>query len=354
MEKKNTNKNKFFIAVIALSVLLLAGNVFLFVLNVVSLLFFIIGTIVLSSIFAIFIALFVIYKKKLKQKSELNINLDSEEDIIKLYNLAGIPIIRDANGKIKNIFELLEIEAQYSDAGKRIRTIYEILGIVPRFDKNGKEIPTVMTIKNRVKSFIKPAKKTGDLTLVLTDKEKEELLLKQMLEKKLKESEEQGDDKKAKVIKKVIATKKKESKSSSPKKGVIIIKSKSESIKQPKINQSKLKSDKYASAFKNLFSVPPAKPVPQKKPVVNKPKVVVETTKKIDGMRLSKEEEKNDLVLPHRTYVPVNRQNVNRRYVNIQPPKLNEPAMFFEQMNSKSNAEAVQSEGFIDQYTSEK
>ena len=250
-----------YILSIVFTLLLWLTTILLYAFSVIGLIGFLVCFIVSTMLMILFIILYVKYRKrrieKLRKIEAIKI-VSTEDDIIRLYNLAGIPILRDENGKIKNIYELLKLEAQYDPNGKRIRTIYEMLGIVPRFDKNGNEIPTIMSIKNRVNGFIKPTKKST-LTRVLTDKEKEDLLLKQMLQEKLKQAKEQGDEKKAKTIKKVINDKKKEApkKSSKPSK---IIMATGKSIGATKIKAIKPQDNKnLISDIMSLFSGSPKK-----------------------------------------------------------------------------------------------
>ena len=228
-------------ALIGLNAIALIVVVLLFSFSVITLLAFLISLTCIS--FLMFVSIYVALKNKKKKIKQINLNKEkiiiTDQDIINLYGSAGIPIIRDEDGKIKNIFNLLGMEMTYDEYGNRLKTIYEMLGIVPRFTKDGKEIPTFMVIKNKVKGFIKPEKNTGVLTRILTEEQKEELLLRQMLEQKLKESEQNGDTKKVKVIQKVINQKKKEKAKETPKKtdGFIIIKP---NTNMPKVSSPKL------------------------------------------------------------------------------------------------------------------
>ena len=224
MENRKKLSGKRYYIVITVISLLLILSIVLFAFSIFSILAFFITLILLTLGLFTAILLLVKYKKRLVEQVKLKKKdaINNDEEMIKLYNLAGIPVIRDENGKIKNIFELLGIEPVYDLNGNRVKTVYELLGIVPRFDKDGKEIPTILSIKNRALTFVKPAKQTGMLTRVLTPEQKEELLMKQMLEEKLKESQQVGDDKKAKVIKKVIQAKKKEAAKPSATKPAII------------------------------------------------------------------------------------------------------------------------------------
>lgn len=247
MDKTQKNGYKKYYYLFAIEAIVLIIAIVLFVFSVISLLTFLISLVFDSLIFMV--SLYVVIKKKKKNVKKINSNKEkiiiTDQDIIALYGSVGIPIIRDEEGKIKDIFNLLGLEMTFDEYGNRLKTIYELLGIIPRFTKDGKEIPTFMVIKNRVKGFIKPKEKTGILTRTLTEEQKEELLLKQMLEQKLKESEEKGDDKKAKVIKKVIDQKKKEKEKSNPPKkdGFIIIKPNVKSIKSSSSKFGQIKSN---------------------------------------------------------------------------------------------------------------
>ena len=242
MDKKNKQGKNFMSALIAVEILLLLVNILLFAFSVFSIVVFVI----LLSIIIISLALTIwkIVNDKRKQKQKAKVEPVStkltDQDLIDLYNRAGIPVLYDENGKIKNIFELLKIEAQYDKTGKRILTIYELLGIVPRFDKDGNEVPTFLSIKNRVKGFVKPNQKTGNLTRVLTEQEKEDLLLKQMLKEKLQESINTGDEKKTKAIKKVIDNQKKQ-KEEAPRTPDRIKLASGKAVGIPKANVSKIK-----------------------------------------------------------------------------------------------------------------
>ena len=238
--KVDGSGKKYIVSIVIFAVLACLSIVF-YCVSLIGLVVFLIALIVFLGLLGLSIIAYVKFRKRrierLKKISAVKV-APTEEDLIRLYNLAGIPVIRDENGKIKNIYELLVMEVKYGADGNRIRTIYELLGIVPRFDKNGKEIPTFLSIKNRVNGFVKPKQSTSTLTRVLTDKEKEELLLKQMLEEKLKESQEKGDDKKAKAIQKVIAAKKKEEPKPS-KKPILKLAGAVKSSSDPKIGSTK-------------------------------------------------------------------------------------------------------------------
>ena len=198
--------------VISISVLsfLLIGWTMLFAFSVTSFLVFLFPELIAIGVLGIVIYKLVKYRKSIKEaeleKAELA--QKSEEDIIKLYGLAGIPILRDENGKIKDIYELLGISPEYDEDGNRILTVYEQLGIVPRFTNNGTEIPSFLSIKNRIKKFIKTEKSVGHLTRKLSDKEREELQIRRILEEKKKEAEIFGNKSKAQAIQKTLDSKK--------------------------------------------------------------------------------------------------------------------------------------------------
>ena len=231
---------------LSLLLIFMALDIVLFVFSVYSLLVFMIIFAVLVFMLTITIISLIKYKKRKVQKVDLHGKkiVITDRDLIDMYNKAGIPVIYDEDGKIKNIFELLGISESYDQNGKRILTIYEELGIVPRFTKKGNEVPTVLVIKNKVNGLVKPGKKTGTLKRVLTDEEKEELLLKQMLAQKLEEAEKKGDTKKVNVIKKVIDQKKKESSEKKKSNGFIVL------GKTPKpVNIKGGKPGKYKNSF---------------------------------------------------------------------------------------------------------
>jgi len=251
------------------------GEIILFSTKTISLIAFLISLAISAIMFTVTIISFIVNKKKIILKVNLlgEIIIITDRDIIDLYNRAGIPVIYDEEGKIKNIFELLGLKVLYDENGNRIATIYEQLGIVPRFKKDGKEVPTFLVIKNRVNGLIKPAKGTGSLKRLLTDAQKEELLLRKMLEQKLEESEKNGDVKKAKVIKKVIQQKKKESESSSKKSGYTKTAKPVKPSSLPKVGDSK-----YKLVVKGLFS-PSVTKLPQKKTTTSSVKGKTETVK---------------------------------------------------------------------------
>jgi len=251
------------------------GEIILFSTKTISLIAFLISLAISAIMFTVTIISFIVNKKKIILKVNLlgEKIIITDRDIIDLYNRAGIPVIYDEEGKIKNIFELLGLKVLYDENGNRIATIYEQLGIVPRFKKDGKEVPTFLVIKNRVNGLIKPAKGTGSLKRLLTDAQKEELLLRKMLEQKLEESEKNGDVKKAKVIKKVIQQKKKESESSSKKSGYTKTAKPVKPSSLPKVGDSK-----YKLVVKGLFS-PSVTKLPQKKTTTSSVKGKTETVK---------------------------------------------------------------------------
>ncbi|MBQ9790249.1 MAG: hypothetical protein IJW24_01480 [Clostridia bacterium] len=289
MGKKNEKGGlKYIISFLTLAVLWLVSIV-LFACSVISIIPFVILFALSFVLMLIVVMAYIKFRKKqiekLKKVELVKGNL-SDEDLINLYNLAGIPVIRDENGKIKNIYELLALEVLYDENGNRIRTIYELLGIVPRFDKNGKEVPTVLSIKNRVGSFIKPQMKSGVLTRVLTEQEKEDLLVKQMLEEKLKQAKESGDDKKAKTIAKVIGAKKKEEKKSSSSKTPKIILAKGKAVKMGKV--SEIKAPPTSNFFKDIIAL--AGIVEKKvKEAIQIPESEKSKPKEFEGFRLPKQ-----------------------------------------------------------------
>lgn len=258
MDKINKGDLKKYNLFLAIDIVLIVLDVLLFSFSVISLFVFLLSLIFTLLFFIIFVVLSIKSKKKKVQKvnPKLAKIIITDQDVIDLYNKAGIPIIYDEEGKIKDIFELLGLKVEYDENGNRITTIYERLKIVPRFDKSGKEIPTFLSIKNRVRGFIKPEKETGVLTRILSDEEKEELLLRQMLEQKLQESEAKGDTKKAKVIKKVIEQKKKEKEEAPKKEGYVkMSKAKPVSMQKTKAVKAKAYGFNPIQDISNLFSI---------------------------------------------------------------------------------------------------
>ena len=250
MKKENKGSLKYIITIVLIGCVWCA-SVVLYALGLIRIVPFVVANVIFSICLVGAIVAYIRYKKQQAEKvksSETSKVALSDEDLIKLYNLAGIPVLRDSKGKIKNIFELLGIEALYDENGNRIATIYEKLGIVPRFSKDGKELPTILAIKNRIRGLVKPGK-AGSLTRVLTEKEKEELMLKEMLEQKLKEAIESGDKDKIKAIKKVVSSKKKEESSWKP---TVIKVASGSSIKLDKISGVKMETN--PNLFKDLFS----------------------------------------------------------------------------------------------------
>ena len=243
MEKKSKQKlNVFYCSLMVLSVLLFICELVLYLLSLISLPVFIV-LIALNSIMFTY-SLICYFRNKKREVQKLNLKQSNkftltDEDLIMLYNRAGIPVIYDENGKIKDIFELLELEIEYDEKGNRKSTIYEKLQIIPRFRKDGKEIPTVMIIKNRINALVKPKNKTGALKLALTDEQKEEMLLRQMLEKKLQESQEAGDTKKVQVIKKVISQQKKKSEPKYKPDGFVVLGKQQKPVSSGKVSLSK-------------------------------------------------------------------------------------------------------------------
>ena len=267
---QNRSFKSYYILILLLSFFIVA-DIVLFALSIFSMLIFLCVLVFFIAMLIITIVAFVINKKKKIQKINLSAKkfVITDQDLIDMYNKAGIPIIYDEEGRLKNIFELLGVSETYDENGRRILTIYEQLGIVPRFTKQGVEIPTVLVIKNKINGLVKPEKKTSVLTRVVTDEEKEELLLKQMLAQKLEEAEKNGDTKKAKVIKKIAAQKKKESESKSKPDGYVVfgkpVKTKTE---------LKVKTTKYKNSFdtKLLFGSSAGKRPKQSKGEADKPK----------------------------------------------------------------------------------
>ena len=204
-EKIKPKYGKYMTSIIVLASVLIGWG-FMFIFSVIPLLLFLFPELIVAGVLAFVIYKLVKYHKKQKVAvlEKVDANQKSEEDLIRLYGLAGIPILRDENGKIRDIYDLLGITPQYDENGNRILTVYELLGLVPRFTNNGQEIPTFLSIKNKIKKFIKTEKATGILTRKLSEKEKEEYQLRRILEEKKKEAEIFGNKSKAQAIQKTL------------------------------------------------------------------------------------------------------------------------------------------------------
>ena len=282
MDKTKSKFNKKYCIMFLLCGLFFVASIVLFIFSVFPLYVFLV---LLPLNLIAFTILFVIYmknRKKVIQKinfKEGQITI-TDKDIIDLFNKAGIPIVKDQDGKIKNIFELLGIEPIFDNDGNRISTIYEQLSIVPRFYKNGKEKPTVLSIKNRAKKFLK-TEKTGVLTRKLSDSEKEEILIREMLRKKMEEAVAVGDKKKVNAIKNVINQKQKEKEDKPQTPAKIVFGKDAKPIATPKYKEIKIKEDK-KDFLKNLFVVMDGNVGGAKSPNVSKNNDKGESSKKDD------------------------------------------------------------------------